>query len=59
MKIKFIKEAELIGNPETGIKSIRYNGKVYELKQTSWDEAEKEARVLLNKIYPNEIIHIR
>lgn len=54
-----IKVAELVGNPETNIKSIKYNGKTYELKETDWDKAEQEAKELLEQMYPNEIIHIR
>lgn len=54
-----IKVAELVSNPETNIKSIKYNGKVYNLKEKDWDKAEEEAKELLNKIYPNETIIIR
>lgn len=54
----FIKRAELVGDPETKRKFIKYNGKKYELKETDWDKAEEEAEKLLKKIYPNEIIHI-
>lgn len=54
----FIKWADLVGDPETQKKFISYKGKKYELKETDWDKAEQEAKELLKKLYPNEIIHI-
>ena len=54
----FIKWAELVGDPDTQLKFIKYKGKKYELKEKDWDKAEQEAKELLKKIYPNEIIHI-
>ena len=54
----FIKWAELVGDPNTQQKFIRYKGKKYELKEKDWDKAEQEAKELLKKLYPNEIIHI-
>ena len=54
----YIKRAELVGDPDTKEKYIRYKGAKYKLQSKDWEEAEKEAKELLKRLYPNESIVI-
>lgn len=55
MKIT-IERAELCGDTETKAKYVRYKGKKYDLKSKDWEEAKKEAKELLFKIYGKNIL---
>lgn len=52
----YIKRAELVGNPDTKEKYVRYNGVKYKLKEKDWNKAEQEAKELLKQIYKEDII---
>ena len=54
-----INVAELYGDLYTGCKYIRYKGKTYNLNNKDFEKAEIEARNLLKRLYPCDIITIR
>lgn len=53
-----IKRAELVKHPNKDMFSVLYKGKRHILLSTNWDDAEKEAKLLLKQIYPKETIII-